>query len=301
MDKTVAARAAGSIFLGENPTMSDVTSQDFAQEVIETSRQVPVLVDFWAPWCGPCRTLGPMLEKLEVEYAGKWKLAKVNSDDNPELSAQFHVRSIPYVVAFVDGKPVDQFVGVLPEGQLRAFLDRVIPQPAEVAYRQGLAAQQAGAIEDACEAFQNALALDPGFDAARFALVNLLLDNGDVRGAQGEFALLSSKAAQDEHYAPLQTRLNASERADALPDADALRSRVASEPDNLQARLDLAQQYIASQQYEAALEQLLAIVERDRTFRDDIARKTMVSVFDMMRDAPQAVSHWRRQLASKLN
>lgn len=281
--------------------MSDVTSQDFAQEVIETSRQVPVLVDFWAPWCGPCRTLGPMLEKLEAEYAGKWKLAKVNSDDNPELSAQFHVRSIPYVVAFVDGKPVDQFVGVLPEGQLRAFLDRVIPQPADVAYRQGLAAQQAGAIEDACEAFQNALALDPGLDAARFALANVLLDSGDVQGAQGEFALLSPKAAQDERYAPLQTRLNASERADALPDADALRALVASEPDNLQGRLDLAQQHIASQQYEAALEQLLAIVERDRTFRDDIARKTMVSVFDMMRDTPQAVSHWRRQLASKLN
>jgi len=281
--------------------MSDITSQNFAQEVIETSRQIPVLVDFWAPWCGPCRTLGPMLEKLEAEYAGKWKLAKINSDENPELSAQFHVRSIPYVVAFVDGKPVDQFVGVLPEAQLRAFLDRVIPQPAEVAYREGLAASQAGEIAHAREAFQNALAFDPGFDAARFALVNLLLDTGDAHAAQGEFALLSPKAPQDARYAPLETRLRATERADTLPDAGALRTVVQAQPDNLQARLDLAQQYIAGQDYEAALEQLLAIVERDRAFRDDIARKTMVSVFDMMRDAPQAVSHWRRQLASKLN
>ncbi|MGM3409464.1 thioredoxin [Ralstonia holmesii] len=281
--------------------MSDITSQNFAQEVIETSRQVPVLVDFWAPWCGPCRTLGPMLEKLEAEYAGKWKLAKINSDENPELSAQFHVRSIPYVVAFVDGKPVDQFVGVLPEAQLRAFLDRVIPQPAEVAYREGLAASQAGETAHAREAFQNALAFDPGFDAARFELVNLLLDSGDVHASQGEFALLSPKAPQDERYAPLETRLKATERADTLPDAGALRTVVEAEPGNLQARLDLAQQYIAGQDYEAALEQLLAIVERDRTFRDDLARKTMVSVFDMMRDAPQAVSHWRRQLASKLN
>ncbi len=281
--------------------MSDITSQNFAQEVIETSRQIPVLVDFWAPWCGPCRTLGPMLEKLEAEYAGKWKLAKVNSDENPELSAQFHVRSIPYVVAFVDGKPVDQFVGVLPEAQLRAFLDRVIPQPAEVAYREGLAASQAGETAYAREAFQNALAFDPGFDAARFELVNLLLDSGDAHAAQGEFALLSPKAPQDTRYAPLQTRLKATERADTLPDAGALRTVVEAEPGNLQARLDLAQQYIAGQDYEAALEQLLAIVERDRTFRDDVARKTMVSVFDMMRDAPQAVSHWRRQLASKLN
>jgi len=281
--------------------MSDITSQNFAQEVIETSRQVPVLVDFWAPWCGPCRTLGPMLEKLEAEYAGKWKLAKVNSDENPELSAQFHVRSIPYVVAFVDGKPVDQFVGVLPEAQLRAFLDHVIPQPAEVAYREGLAASQAGETAHAREAFQNALAFDPGFDAARFELVNLLLDSGDAHAAQGEFALLSPKAPQDTRYAPLQTRLKATERADTLPDAGALRTVVEAEPGNLQARLDLAQQYIAGQDYEAALEQLLAIVERDRTFRDDVARKTMVSVFDMMRDAPQAVSHWRRQLASKLN
>lgn len=281
--------------------MSDVTTQNFAQEVIETSRQVPVLADFWAPWCGPCRTLGPMLEKLEAEYAGKWKLAKINSDENPELSAQFHVRSIPYVVAFVDGVPVDQFVGVLPEPQLRAFLDRVIPQPAEVAYREGLAARQAGETADAREAFQNALAFDPGFDAARFELVNVLLDSGETHAAQDEFALLSPKAPQDERYATLETRLKAAKRAGALPDADALRRRVEAEPDNLQARLDLAQQYIAGQQYEAALEELLAIVERDRTFRDDIARKTMVSVFDMMRDAPQAVSHWRRQLASKLN
>lgn len=281
--------------------MSDVTTQNFAQEVIETSRQVPVLADFWAPWCGPCRTLGPMLEKLEAEYAGKWKLAKINSDETPELSAQFHVRSIPYVVAFVDGVPVDQFVGVLPEPQLRAFLDRVIPQPAEVAYREGLAARQAGETADAREAFQNALAFDPGFDAARFELVNVLLDSGETHAAQDEFALLSPKAPQDERYATLETRLKAAKRAGALPDADALRRRVEAEPDNLQARLDLAQQYIAGQQYEAALEELLAIVERDRTFRDDIARKTMVSVFDMMRDAPQAVSHWRRQLASKLN
>ena len=281
--------------------MSDITSQNFAQEVVETSRQIPVLVDFWAPWCGPCRTLGPMLEKLEAEYAGKWKLAKINSDENPELSAQFHVRSIPYVVAFVDGKPVDQFVGVLPEAQLRAFLDRVIPQPAEVAYREGLAASQAGETALAREAFQNALAFDPGFDAARFALVNLLLDTGDAHAAQGEFALLSPKAPQDARYDPLETRLRATERADTLPDAGALRTVVQAQPDNLQARLDLAQQYIAGQDYEAALEQLLAIVERDRAFRDDIARKTMVSVFDMMRDAPQAVSHWRRQLASKLN
>ncbi|MDE2203436.1 MAG: thioredoxin [Burkholderiaceae bacterium] len=281
--------------------MSDVTSQNFAQEVIETSRQVPVLVDFWAPWCGPCRTLGPMLEALEAEYAGKWKLAKVNSDDNPELSAQFRVRSIPFVVAFVDGKPVDQFVGVLPEGQLRAFLDRVIPQPSDVAYREGLAARQAGETQRAREAFQNALAFDPGFYAARFELVNLLLDNGDAQAAQDEFTLLSPKATLDARYTPLQTRLKAAERADALPDADVLRKQIEDDPGNLQARLDLAQQYIADQQYESALEQLLAVVERDRTFRDDLARKTMVSVFDMMRDAPQAVSHWRRQLASRLN
>ncbi|MGD7200445.1 thioredoxin [Ralstonia pseudosolanacearum] len=280
--------------------MSDVTSQNFAQEVIETSRQVPVLVDFWAPWCGPCRTLGPMLEKLEHEYAGKWKLAKVNSDESPELSAHFNVRSIPHVVAFVDGKPVDQFVGVLPESQLRGFLDRVIPQPAEVAYREGLAAHQANALAHAREAFQNALAYDPCFDAARFALIDLLLDTGDVRAAQNEFALLSSRAPQDERHAPLQTRLEAAEHAGALPDADALHRRIAAAPDDLQARLDLAQQYIARQDYEAALEQLLAIVERDRAFRDDIGRKTMVSVFDLMRD-PQAVSLWRRQLASRLN
>ena len=123
--------------------MSDVTTQNFAHEVIETSRQVPVLVDFWAPWCGPCRTLGPMLEKLEAEYAGKWKLAKVNSDENPELSAHFNVRSIPHVVAFVDGKPVDQF---LPQQRqlavVRGARDALVEDESRVDVRQVVVGQQ---------------------------------------------------------------------------------------------------------------------------------------------------------------
>jgi len=145
----------------------DTTLATFEQDVITASTLAPVLVDFWAPWCGPCKSLGPMLEKLEAEAAGKWKLVKVNVDENQELAAHFQVRSIPHVVAFADGQPVDQFIGVLPEGQLREFIERLVPEGADAARLDAQSALAEGRRDDAYEALQAALAYDPGFDEAR--------------------------------------------------------------------------------------------------------------------------------------
>ncbi|NLP61565.1 thioredoxin [Paraburkholderia sacchari] len=281
----------------------DTTLATFEKDVIEASALAPVLVDFWAPWCGPCKTLGPLLEKLEAEYAGKWKLVKVNVDENQELAAHFQVRSIPHVVAFADQQAVDQFIGVLSEGQLREFLDRLIPDSA-LAARQ--AAQQAlaeGRREDAYEALQAALAFDPGMEDARMDLIELLLADNRADEAHKEVELLSPKTTQgiDPRFNALKTRLDALDAAADLPPTDALETRVAEHPEDLEARFDLASALIARRKYAGALEHLLEIVKRDRAFREDIGRKTMLSVFDLASHQPQLVSEWRRKLSATLN
>ncbi|WP_321884338.1 thioredoxin [Paraburkholderia bannensis] len=281
----------------------DTTLATFEKDVIEASALAPVLVDFWAPWCGPCKTLGPMLEKLEAEYAGKWKLVKVNVDENQELAAHFQVRSIPHVVAFADRQAVDQFIGVLPEGQLREFLDRLIPDSAQAAR---IAAQEAladGRREDAYEALQAALAYDPGFDDARMDLIEMLLADNRADEAHKEVELLSPKTTQgiDARFNALKTRLDALDAAEDLPPTDALEAQVSAHPDDLEARFDLASALIARRKYAGALEHLLEIVKRDRTFRDDIGRKTMLSVFGLAEHQPQLVSEWRRKLSATLN
>ncbi|MCY1222864.1 putative protein YbbN [compost metagenome] len=281
--------------------MSDVNLQNFETEVIDASHQAPVLVDFWAPWCGPCRTLGPMLERLEAEAEGSWKLVKVNVDENQELAAHFGVRSIPHVVAIADGQAVDQFTGVLPESGLREFLGRLAPGQARspLAEAQELAA--AGNRDGAETLFADAIAADPESDVARLAYIGFLLDGNAIDRARAEFAALSPRAGQEDGYGALRTRIEAMENAAGLPDEATLTGRIAADPRDLAARLDLARLMIAHQQYEPALEQLLAIVRTDRGFEDDIGRKTMLSVFEMLADRPEVVSRWRRQLSTALN
>ncbi|PVY81416.1 thioredoxin [Cupriavidus alkaliphilus] len=283
--------------------MSDVTLQNFETEVIDASRQAPVLVDFWAPWCGPCRTLGPMLERLEAEADGQWKLVKVNVDENQELAAHFGVRSIPHVVAIADGQAVDQFIGVLPESGLREFLGRLAPGQAQagspLAHALELAA--AGNRDGAETLFADAIAAEPESDAPRLAYISFLLDGNAIDRARAEFAALSPRAEQEDGYGALRTRIDAMENAAGLPDAATLAGRIDADPRDLGARLDLARLMIAQQQYEPALEQLLAIVRTDRGFEDDIGRRTMLSVFEMLADRPEVVSRWRRQLSTSLN
>ena len=278
----------------------DVSLQDFKPVVIEGSMRAPVIVDFWAPWCAPCRALGPVLEKLEVEYQGKFTLAKINSDENQELAAQYGVRGIPNVKAFVGGRLVDEFSGALPERQVREFLDRVIPTTSEelrLQAREVYRESRAGA--KALTLLEQALELDPQNERALIDSALIMTDLGRLDEAKSFIGKLSPLAQMDEAVAALRSRIDFAASAAASPDAEAMGQRIAANPHDLDARLQLANLCAAKEDYAAALDQLLEIVRRDRTFGDDIARKTMLQIFNLLRDG-ELVSEYRRRLASAM-
>jgi putative thioredoxin len=279
----------------------DVTEATFQRNVIEASRASPVLVDFWAPWCGPCRVLKPVLEKLAADYGGKFRLAKVNSDENPGLSMQYRVRSIPNVKAFVDGELVDEFMGALPESAVREFVDRLIPTPAEIKRREAVVLLDAGDTENALRLLDAAAALEPRNDAIRVARAQALLAAGRPEDAQAALDGLGPLAEQDPRLAPVIARVRIAAAIPTGIDEAALQGRIAADPGDLDARMTLANLLVSRNRYEPALEQLLEIVRRDRGFGDDAGRKAMLRVFDLLGAGNALVSRYRRELASALH
>jgi len=280
--------------------MIDTTLERFKADVIDASMQTPVVVDFWAPWCGPCKTLGPMLEKLEQQYGGRFLLVKVDTDAQPELAQHFRIRSIPTVFGIVNGQPVDQFQGALPESQLREFIDRLLPNPGDIELEQAAQAVERGDMAAAVEHLQKAIATDPANDHARLMYAQLLLQDNDAGAAQAQLARVSVEAQNDPQVQALLERVRR-ELAEGLePPPVELVTRVADKPDDLRSRLDLAQHYIGQKTWAPALEQLLEIVRRDRGFGDDVGRKTMIEVFGLASAQPELVSEWRRRLSAVL-
>jgi putative thioredoxin len=280
---------------------TDTTIQSFQADVIDASMQVPVIVDFWAPWCGPCKTLGPMLEKLEQAYGGRFKLVKIDTDAQQQLAQHFRIRSIPTVFAFVGGQPVDQFQGALPEGKLREFIDRLMPNPSDLELEQAGAALDAGDQAAAAEHVKKAIALDPANDSARLMYAQLLLAEGEPAAAGSQLDALSAQAKADPQVAELLAQVAQAIEAARPPVPHALLDRVRDHPADLQGRLELAEYYIEYKEWADALAQLLEIVQRDRAFGEDVGRKRMVQVFALAAAQPEVVSEWRRRLGAVLN
>ena len=298
--------------------MIDVTMENFEADVIAASMSTPVLVDFWAPWCGPCKTLGPLLEKLELEYAGRFTLVKIDSDQEQQLAGAFGIRSVPTCVLLVNGQPVDGFQGALPEGQLRAFLDQHVPSAEEtLAEQEEELAQEALADGDtgtALERLQHAVATDPANDDARFDYVKLLLALGRDDDAKVAFAPVIAKTTLVRRVDALQRWMDAIDfvattqnTAAAQADFDA---RIAANKRDFEARFAQAQLLMAAQRWTDAMDQLLEILMRDKSWNAELARKTYIAILELI-EAPRpkvadgqippddpVVSSYRRRLSS---
>jgi putative thioredoxin len=276
----------------------DVNESDFNYKVIDASRKVPVLVDFWADWCAPCRALKPILEKLADEYHGRFVLAKVDSDRNQALAARYGVRSIPSVKAFVRGELVDEFSGALPEPMVREFIERLMPSEAEKLRQQAGEAEASGRSDDALALLERAAELEPKNDAVRLDRAEILLERGRVDEARELLDALNILTREEPRAAQLIAR--AAFAGESAEDTSALESRIAANPEDLAARLAFAKACVSAKRYDAAMEQLLEIIRRDRGFEDDAARKTMLQVFNLLGNDGDLVKKYRRLMANAL-
>jgi putative thioredoxin len=264
--------------------MIDVTIENFESEVIAASMTQPVLVDFWAPWCGPCKVIGPLLEKLEIDYAGRFKLVKIDSDQEQQLAGAFGIRSIPTCILLMNGQPVDGFMGALPEGKIREFLDKHVPAAGEqVAEEEALEEDDlAGDPGAQLEKLQHAVATDPANDDARFEYVKALLLAGRSDDAKVAFAPVFDKTAAVRRFDSLQRWMDALDFADAVKSVVDFDQRIAANKRDFEARFSKARVLMAKQRWTEAMDELLEILMRDKAWNEDLARKTYIAILDVI-------------------
>src|ERR1700758_3497786 len=287
--------------------IKETTTQSFVKDVIEESKRQPVLIDFWAPWCGPCRQLTPILEKVVRAARGKVKLVKMNIDDHPAIPGQMGIQSIPAVIAFVNGQPADGFMGALPERQVNAFIDKLTrgvpaagePNPAEL-LKEAEAALDEGDPATAAQIYAEVLAIDATNIAALAGLAKCYITTGAVEQAKQTLAMVPESKRNDAAVKAVQAAIDLAEQAQSVGPIGELEQKVAANPLDHQARFDLATALNAAGNRSEATEQLLAIVKRDRKWNDDGARKQLVQFFDAWGGADEATVEGRKRLSTIL-
>jgi putative thioredoxin len=284
--------------MGPESWVIDVGDADFEREILDRSLKIPVVVDFWAPWCAPCRALGPVLERLAVEHEGAFMLARVNVDEAPEVAQALGVRSIPAVKGFRDGTLVTEFVGARPESVIRAFLARLLPTEADRLAQEAQDRAAAGDAQAAERLFRDALARDGRHARALVGLARLLGDRGEIAEGLKLLDLVLPSAPIVEEAERLAAQLRT--RTDGAGDEDTLRRRLAADPTDSAARLDLGRALAAQERYEEALGELLAVVQGDPHFADDAARKIMVDIFAVLGPDDRLTERFRGELAKAL-
>lgn len=298
MDTPILSKGAADADL-----VKDTTTKDFMRDVIDASREVPVLVDFWAPWCGPCRQLTPLLEKVVRAAKGAIKLVKLNIDEHPQIPGQMGVQSIPAVFAFQDGRPVDGFTGALPEGRLKAFIARLVGDSAADAaadLEEAEAALAAGDVNAAAQAFAETLQKDAENERAVAGLTKCYIKTGDLTRAEQTLALVPPAKADSAPVASARASLELARKAATAGDVDTLRAKIESNPNDTQSRFDLALALNARGERQGALEELLTIMRKDRAFNDDAARKQLLQLFDAWGGSDPITISGRQRLSSLL-
>ena len=284
--------------------IKDTDTQGFAEDVIQASQEVPVIVDFWAPWCGPCKQLTPILEKVVRQAGGAVRLVKVNIDENQAIAQQLRIQSIPAVYAFHEGRPVDGFAGALPESQVKAFVQRLTgdsgPNEIERAIEMADQAREAGEVDQAQDIYGQILRVEPENTDALAGLAQCQIAGGDLDGARETLAGVDQRQRNAPAVAAAEAALALASQADDAGDAGELRQAIEADPDDHQARFDLAQALVGQGEREEAVDHLLAIVKRDRQWNEEAARKQLLTLFDAFGAGDPLTVASRRRLSSML-